>query len=53
MEESLLVTTNNQEIRRSKLVLNTPLVQTYEYVFPNATLVMLRIACINDYSLAS
>ena len=53
MEESLLVTTNNQEVSRSKLVLNTPLVQTYEYAFPNLTAVLLRIACINDYELVS
>lgn len=53
MEESLIETTNNQEIKRSKLIINTPLVQTYEYVFPNSTFVMLRIACINDYPFAS
>lgn len=53
MEESLLATTNNEETSRLKLVLYTPLVQTYEYVFPNSTVVLLRIACINDYKLVS
>lgn len=44
-----MIATSNQDVKRLKLVLNTPLVQTYEYIFPNSAIVLLRIACINDY----